>query len=382
MMRVPFSLLFMTVLASSAEAGDDKKAALIRTHGYVSPQFQAVWRPDARPVDQSRVGMTKSKAGLIFDGTVSPHWGFKIHFVVGGETFSALTHARPVDENNDGSTDSVHTESEETIGDMVVESTVSYRPVRALQVRLGRMRIPFTSQAQSPNTDLMFPERSGPNQAFIKGSDMGGLLMTDLFEGRLKGSVGVFNGTSTNALTASRQGILYTARVDVNPLGDFGFSETSEWAGPFLIGLGAGAIHNPYTAYDSAGYATVSVTDTRTSVGGRMSFYGLYVVAEYLSRQQLDSMSARPVWGSGWYGQAGWHLPMGLEPMFRMGTATIDESFDPQTTRWIDLGLNFYPAIKAKRADQVKITLQYLSENRVDEDERAQGISSRVQVSF
>ena len=382
MMRVLFSLLFMTVLASSAEAGDNKKAALIRTHGYVSPQFQAVWRPDARPVDQSRVGMTKSKAGLIFDGTVSPHWGFKIHFVVGGETFSALTHARPVDENNDGSTDSVHTESEETIGDMVVESTVSYRPVRALQVRLGRMRIPFTSQAQSPNTDLMFPERSGPNQAFIKGSDMGGLLMTDLFEGRLKGSVGVFNGTSTNALTASRQGILYTARVDVNPLGDFGFSETSEWAGPFLIGLGAGAIHNPYTAYDSAGYATVSVTDTRTSVGGRMSFYGLYVVAEYLSRQQLDSMSARPVWGSGWYGQAGWHLPMGLEPMFRMGTATIDESFDPQTTRWVDLGLNFYPAIKAKRADQVKITLQYLSENRVDEDERAQGISSRVQVSF
>ena len=113
-----------------------------------------------------------------------------------------------------------------------------------------------------------------------------------------------------------------------------------------------------------------------------MSFYGLYLVAEFLSRQQLDSMSARPVWGSGWYGQAGWHLPMGLEPMFRMGTATIDESFDPQTTRWLDLGLNYYPALKAKRADQVKITLHYLSEHRIDESERAQGISSRVQVSF
>ena len=68
--------------------------------------------------------------------------------------------------------------------------------------------------------------------------------------------------------------------------------------------------------------------------------------------------------------------------MFRMGTATIDESFDPQTTRWVDLGLNYYPALKAKRADQVKITMHYLSENRIDEGERAQGISSRVQVSF
>ncbi len=48
----------------------------------------------------------------------------------------------------------------------------------------------------------------------------------------------------------------------------------------------------------------------------------------------------------------------------------------------MDVGLNFYPALKAKRADQVKVTLQYLSEDRVDEDERAQGISSRVQVSF
>ena len=153
-----------------------------------------------------------------------------------------------------------------------------------------------------------------------------------------------------------------------------------EW--PDLPGWSrAGAIHNPYTAYDGAGYATVSVTDTRTSIGGRMSFYGLYLVAEFLSRQQLDSMSASSL-GSGWYGQAGWHLPMGLEPMFRMGTATIDESFDPQTlTRWLDLGLNYYPALKAKRADQVKITLHYLSpEHRIDESaERAQGISSRVQ---
>ncbi len=93
-------------------------------------------------------------------------------------------------------------------------------------------------------------------------------------------------------------------------------------------------------------------------------------------------MSSRPQWGAGWYVQSGWHLPLGLEPMFRMCEATIDSSFDPRKTRWIDGGLNFYPAPKAKRADQGKITVHYLSENRVDEGERAQGLSSQVQLSW
>jgi len=375
-------LLFSLALFLSGAVNAADKAALIRTHGYVAPRFQAVFRPEARPIDQRRVGMTKSKAGLIFTGKIVPVWQFNIHFVVGNDSFAALTSAEPVDEDNDGVTDSVYTTTEPAIGNMVVESTVTYKPRDAVHLKIGRMRIPFTSQAQSPNTDLMFPERSGPNETFLRGSDMGALVQTNLLDKRIQASAGLFNGTSTNVFKTKRQGVLYTGRVDLNPLGAFGFSETSEWAGPLLVGVGAGLIHNPYTAYDSAGYATVSVTDTRYSLSGRVSFYGLYVVGEYLQRQQLDSMSSRPQWGDGWYGQAGWHLPLGLEPMFRMGEATIDSSFDPRKTRWIDGGLNFYPAPKAKRADQVKITVHYLSENRVDEGERAQGLSSQVQLSW
>ena len=377
--------LFLSAIigfGSVAQAAEGKKTADIDIHGYVAPQFQAVWRPDARPADQSRLGMTKSKAGLIFDGQVSPAWGFKVHFVLGGETFNALTSASPVDQNNDGTTDAIYTQSAPAISDVLVESSVSYQPVEFFTLQAGRMRIPFTSQAQSANTALMFPERSGPNQAFIKGSDMGALAKTELLENRIQASIGVFNGNSTNALTTKQQGILYTSRIDINPLGAFGFSETSEWAGPFLVGLGSGLIYNPYTAYDDAGYATVSVKDTRYSLSGRMSFYGLYVVGEFLSRQQLDSMTSRPVWGNGWYGQAGWHLPLGFEPVFRMGESTIDQSFDAQTTKWLDVGLNYYPAVKANRIDQVKITVHYLSENRVDEGETAQGLSVRVQVTW
>jgi len=105
-------------------------------------------------------------------------------------------------------------------------------------------------------------------------------------------------------------------------------------------------------------------------------------VGEWLRRIQVDSLSARPEWATGWYGQAGWHLPLGLEPMARMGEALSDESFDTRKTVWIDAGLNFYPAQNAERSDQVKITTHYLSENRVSEGEHAQGIATQVQVRW
>jgi len=373
-------LLFSLALPGTSHAAE--KGALIRTHGYVSPQFQAVSRPDARPIDQQRIGMTQSKAGIIFKGHVVPSWRFDIHFVVGSDTFDALTRASPIDEDNDGTTDAVYTESRPALGNMIVESTITYQPDKAFKLKLGRMRIPFTSQAQSSNTDLMFPERAGPNETFLSGSDMGALAKTTLLDERILASTGVFNGTSTSLFNTQRRSILYTARVDINPLGSFGFSETTEWQGPFRIGVGGGIIHNPYTAYDGDGYPTVGVKDTRWSTSARIAYYGLYVVGELLSRQQLDSMSSRPEWATGWYGQAGWHLPLGLEPMFRMGEATVDESFDPRKTRWLDAGMNFYPAPKAKRADQVKLTVHYLLEERMDEDETAQGLSARAQVKW
>jgi len=375
-------LAFLMVALWSAPASAKEKGALVRTHGYVSPHFQSVSRPNARPADQSRVGMTQSKAGLIFRGKIVPVWHFNIHFVVGSDTFDALTQASPVDDDNDGTTDSVYTQSRSASGNMIVESTITYKPIKQFQMKLGRMRIPFTSQAQSPNTDLMFPERSGPNETFLSGSDMGALAKTDLLDERILASAGIFNGTSTGLFGTQRQSVLYTSRIDINPLGSFGFSETSEWQGPFRLGVGGGLIHNPYTAFDNNGYPTVGVTDTRWSASGRIAFYGLYVVGEYLSRQQLDSMSSRPEWATGWYGQAGWHLPMGIEPMFRMGEASVDESFDPRKTQWLDAGMNFYPALKAKRADQVKLTAHYLREDRVDENETAQGLSMRAQVSW
>ncbi|MGB0640883.1 MAG: hypothetical protein ACPGTU_16200, partial [Myxococcota bacterium] len=177
-------LLLGTLFNGTAHA---EATALMRSHGYVSPEFRAIFRPDAKPIDQQRIGMDKSKAGLILDGRVSPPWKFRVHFVLGGDTFNAITTASPVDVDNNGTTDAIYTETSPAISSMVVESTVTYRPIDAFNLRLGQMRIPFTSQAQSPNTDLMFPERAGPNQVFLRGSDLGVLAETNLWDKKVLG---------------------------------------------------------------------------------------------------------------------------------------------------------------------------------------------------
>ena len=371
------SMLLLTLL-SLAHAESPK----VDIGGYVAPGFKATYRPSARPVDQQRLGMDGSKAGLTFKGSVTDPWRFKVHLVMGGDSFQALTAARPVDSDNNGTTDAIQTDTEAAIQNIVEEATTSFFPVEQFNLRVGRMRIPFTSQAQSPNTKLMFPERAGPNEVFLRGTDLGGLVETNILSDRILGSVGVFNGTGSGVTESDQQGVLYTARVDLNPLGSFGFNETSEWKGPFRLGVGAGIIHNPYTAFDGAGYPTVAVQDTRTSLSGRLAFYGLYVSGEYLIREQLDSMSRRPIWATGWYGQTGWHLPKGFEPMARMGEVIKDESFDPRATRWIDAGLNYYPVQASDRPDRVKLTIHYLSENRITEGEHAQGLSALAQITW
>jgi hypothetical protein len=354
----------------------------VQMGGYVAPAFKAIYRPYARPVDQERIGMDGSKAGLLFQGKVTNPWRFNVHLVIGCQCFDALTSATPVDADNNGTTDAIRTETAPAITSIVEEATTSFVPVEQLKLRVGQMRIPFTSQAQSANTKLMFPERSGPNEVFLQGTDLGGLMETDLFDGRILGSVGVFNGTGSPITSSEQQGVLYTARMDLNPLGSFGFNETSEWKGPFRIGVGAGMVHNPYTAFDEAGYPTVAVQDTRSALSGRLAFYGLYISGEYLIREQLDSMSRRPIWATGWYGQTGFHLPLGFEPMARMGEVTQDESFDARQTRWIDAGLNYYPARSSDRPDRVKLTVHYLSENRITEGEHAQGLSALAQITW
>lgn len=357
-------------------------AGLLQIEGFVSPQLTATVRPEAVPADRLTAGMQNSAAGVIFSGEPDERWAFKTYLLFSpSDVFPALASVSTLDRDNDGGVDGLETTTGDAIGSVVREISVTWRPAERFDLKLGRMPLPFTSQAQSPDTALLFPQRSGPNRVFLADDDLGGLLSYDL-DGIVIARAGLFNGTGVGPGASSELGALYLGRVDVNPLGDFDFDETAGADAPFRVGVGAGVAWHPYTSYDSAGYPDVRVSDFRGSASVRVAVSGLSVSGELLRRLQVDDLTDRPVEATGAYGQAGWLLAFGVEPIFRMGWTAEDQSFDPRYTVWTDAGFNVYPGFDGPDPDAVRITAQYLSENRVTEQEAARGLSAQVQVKW
>ncbi len=356
-------------------------AVPLEISGFVKPVFSVVGRTNALPEDRLRVGLVDSKAGLILQGEPVSHWRYKVFFTVGGGTVAALTGARTVDSDNDGAVDDVRTTSTAVLQDLVRESSVSWVPTEGVAFRVGQMPVPFTSTAQSPDTALLFPTRAGPNAVFLADDDLGGLIELD-GAGLVQAKAGIFNGTGTG-VTGGQRGVLYLLRVDVLPLGEFGFDETNPLRSEPKVGFGVGGIWHPYRSFDSAGFVRVAVNDFRGSASVRAGVAGLTVGAEALHRVQLDDLTQRPVRASGAYAQGGWVLPIALEPIARVGWVVQDATFDPRTTVWIDAGINVYPAFAdTERRDRIRVTAAFQSENRLTEGETAQGATMQLLLKY
>ncbi len=372
-------LIALAVLAPTlpAEAG-----SRLRINGYMAPSFNVTLRPGAREVDFLDVGIGGSQAGLIFQGRPVDHWRFKIDLVIGADLFQALASVDLVDTDNDGDPDRVSSTTVEAISNIVEETTITWAPADQFSVRLGRLRIPFTSQSQSHFMTLMFPSRAEVNEVFLRGTDLGGLGEFNLGDGRFRSSIGLFNGTNLAVGSGNIKGVLITGRIDLNPLGDFEFGESRVTGGPFRLGIGAGLVYNPYNSYDSAGVRDVLVNDLRACASLRMAAGGLYWVTEGLFRRQVDSLTDRPLMDTGAYTQLGVYVPAGVEPVLRVGWAGQDLSFGARHTVWAEGGLNLYPARNDEDPNSVKFGLLYLGEFRLTEREFAHGAAVRAQVSF
>ncbi len=368
------------LLMSVALAADDGREA-VDLSGFVNPGFSVQVRNAAVPEDQLAIGINGSRAGLVAQGEPVEAFSYRVYLLLRADTFPAVTSVRTVDVDNDGKVDGVDTATREAMGNIVREASLSWDPSATVGLKLGRMPIPFTSQAQSPDTALLFPERSGPNSVFIADQDLGGLLNVNAGDVLLV-KAGVFDGASAGDLSASTRGALYLARVDLHPLGEFDFDEGDPLRSDLRLGLGGGIAWHPYTSFDSAGYQAVRVNDLRATGSLRVAISGLSAGAELLWRQQVDDLSSRPQSALGAYGQLGFFTPIGLEPIARLGWTEQDRSFDPQTTTWMDLGLNVYPFVDSQDPDVLRLTAQYVSENRVTEGEAARGGALRAQLTF
>jgi len=379
--RVRSTLLLLTAVL--AVAGTANAASRFKVGGYVSPAFSFTARPSAQPVDQLELGLSSSKAGLIFVGKPVDHWSFTIDLCIGRDLISALTSVELVDVDNDGSVDAASSSVADALANIVEETTITWSPIDEIHLRMGRMRIPFTSQAQSHYMTLLFPTRSGVNESFMRGTDLGVLASFRLADERVLTSMGVFNGTGVAAGTGDLKGLLISGRLDLQPMGAFPFDESSALRDrKFRLGIGAGILYNPYTSYDSSGNADVWVQDLRVSASLRMAAGGVYFSAEGFFRRQVDTMTTRPVVALGAYGQFGWNSPVGVEPIARVGWAVMDQSFDPLHTLWLEGGVNLYPAYRDEKPDAVRVSLLYMGEDRITEREWAHGAMVRMQVRF
>lgn len=369
--------------------------------GYVQPQYTYRVRRNARPRDQQEFGAGQTRAGILFSGEPIKHWMYKVHLVIGSQILQPITQVETVDFDGDGAIDNVATTSQPTPGLFVEELSIDYRPVDyhgrdpdpdnprdvvALDIKFGQMRIPFTAQNRSQNSALMFPRRSTPNNVFLFGTDLGGLVKLGILDDTVDILGGIYNGTGLAVSEVNSRGALYAGRLDINPLGGFPFAEGDLGRGGFKFGVGGGLLYYPSKLFDDAGNDTrTRARDLRASASFRMQVKGFYLQGEFLRRQRTDSLSSLPLIATGAYGQTSFFFPvyknLGASPVGRFGWTTLDQSFDPRVTYYGDAGAALYIG-NSDRPDVLRVLLQYVGEVRVTEQEQAHGASLQVQLRW
>lgn len=364
----------MLLALGSALAGD------VSLGGFVRPAFNLTVRDTPIPENQLRARLTSSAAGLIIQGSPIEQWSFRIYFLAGGRTQSVLTSSRPVDQDNDGGFDSVTTTTAQVLRDISREASVSWHANETFTVKAGQMPIPFTSNAQSSDTKLLFTERASPTGVFLADDDLGGIVQGSFGDKAVRTSLGLFNGTGINP---DARGVLYLARVDIATLGVLSFDETDPSETDPQVSIGGGVMWHPYRTFDGAGYQRTTVNDLRATASARFAVMGFSAALEGLFRHASDPLTLRPRIAAGGYAQLGWLSAVGVEPIVRGGITVEDLDIAARDTVWTDLGMNYYPGTNEEGlTDRVKVTVAYQGEYRLTEGESAHGATAAVQLRF
>ncbi len=357
----------------------DDRWSWMKLGAYFKPGFRFLFRPDALPRDRVDYSF-RGVVGLVLDARPFKMWRARLDIVFSDEVLRAVT-----DVTEDGAV----VQKQSVPGSILQDAYISFEPVRQFAATVGAMRIPFSLQAQSTNTELVFPNRSEPNRIFQSGSDFGAKVTGKFARGIVSGTLGVFNGDSLGLGIpfTDEQGVVFSGRADINPFGAFAFGEGDYQRGRFRLGVGGGMLARPITLFDQAtGTEPRDAVELRFSASLRMAVRGLYVSAEYFRRQQSDSFSNRPDVADGAYAQLGVYFPIrnviGLEPVARGGFVAFDQTFDPRLIGYLEAGVNVFPVLAAESPDMVRIGLQYFGERRFTEAVEAHGGTVSVQLRF
>ncbi len=97
-----------------------------------------------------------------------------------------------------------------------------HEDIASLNLTVGQFRVPFSRQNLLPSVGYQFPDVAyfvAP--AFLVDRDIGAMVWSDLFEKRVRLSLGVFDGNNPakGATVKTDPDFLYAARLEVSPFG-------------------------------------------------------------------------------------------------------------------------------------------------------------------
>lgn len=205
------------------------------------------------------------RARLSFAGKM---WGEKLDFKM----------ELALSPNDLGMTDNKHGNAPITNKDNTVSRSplldfyVQFNQIRDLNLRVGQYKVQYSRQRVVSSGDMMFVDRAIASAEFNVDRDIGlDLRSKDLFglDKKLRYTLGISSGEGHSSFAANDFGMMYLARLEALPLGDFDDfveSDQTREARPRLsLGLGAAWIENGAGNKGVIGKrpADGGVTDTR-----------------------------------------------------------------------------------------------------------------------
>jgi hypothetical protein len=224
-----------------------------------------------------------------------------------------------------------------TASSVLDDAQVVARLADPFNLSFGQWKVPFTASQMMSDTTLLFPDRPLPIDGFKYGDvkltgfswsrDAGAAVLGTAAEKKLEYQLGVFNGDGSNVWPAE-PGFLYTARLQLSPLGEFKYDEVDFERGKPRLALGLGAAAHTIPSWTDSGDPAGTTLDLRTGGELRFAVAGLSINGEVLYGTVQPADSADPTRSLGVYGQLGYYLPIGIAPGIRF--ARMDPSLDTE----------------------------------------------------
>ncbi|MRR57774.1 MAG: porin [Deltaproteobacteria bacterium] len=239
---------------------------------------------------------------------------------------------------------------------MLETAFVKYRLIDEVQILAGQTKPAFGRQNLAGVGAQEFVDMSPATTAFAPGYDLGAYLSGNVLGGILTYDLSASNGVG--ATTArSTNNMAFLARLQVNPLGAFAYSEADpEFSQKPLVTVGSSyysnALQRTATGFEenNLGYANTStgwlgknvatfnatekVDINSFEIDAAFKWMGAFAQAEYFWGQADGALTDRTVRAQGYYVQAGYTiLPKKLEVAMRYSYVdpNRDRSDDLQT---------------------------------------------------